>query len=446
MNNAKLNMKMKKLTLLFLTAVMMTIGSVSLFGQGKYGADSAECIKYLSYYKEYYKQKNYDDALPNWRKAFKLCPPSAHQTMLIDGTTLMRQLISKNRTNSVYKDALVDTLMTIHDLRAENFPKYTETALNNKGLDMINYLQDDPKAIYEGLKSIISVNKEKSRPQFFLFLFNAACSLYESGVLTSEDVLGDFSVSMSYMDKMPANENTDKIRTDIENLLATSNVASCDNLIALFQPRYDENPNDLALVTNIVKLMGSTEGCTDNELFFNAANKMHELEPSSSSAYFVYKLYAGRGDVENAVKYMEEAIAAEDTDAAQDAEYYFELATFCYKNNSNAKAFESAMKSAELDSAMAGKSYMLIGSIWGSQVCPGNEIEKRAPYWVAVDYLIKAKNADPALAEEANKLISQYSQYYPQTAEAFMYNYNKGDSYTVSCGGMRAVTTVRTQD
>ena len=295
---------MKKLTLLFLTAVMMSIGSISLFGQGKYGADSAECIKYLSYYKEYYKQKNYDDALPNWRKAFKLCPPSANQTMLIDGTTLIRQLISKNKANSVYKDALVDTLMTIHDLRAQYFPKYAETAMNNKGLDMINYMQDEPKAVYEGLKAIISENKENSRPQFFLFLFNAACSLYDSGVLTSEEVLDDFGTAMSYMDKMPSNEINDKIRTDIENLLATSEVASCDNLIALFQPRFEATPDDLALVTNIVKLLGSTEGCTDNDLFFNAANKMHELDPSSSSAYFLYKLYAGRNDVENSVKYM----------------------------------------------------------------------------------------------------------------------------------------------
>lgn len=437
---------MKKLTLLFLAAVMMTVGSVSLFGQGKYGADSAECIKYLSYYKEYYKQKNYDDALPSWRKAFKLCPPSANQTMLIDGTTLIRQLISENSSNAVYKEALVDTLFTIHDLRAANFPKYAVTALNNKGLDMVNYLQDDPKALYEGLRDVISKNKEQSRPQFFLFLFNAACALYENGTLSSEDVLTDFGVAMSYMDKLPASEEIDKIRTDIENLLATSNVASCDNLIALFQPRYDANPDDLALVTNIVKVMGSTEGCTDNDLFFNAANKMHQLDPSSASAYFLYKLYAGKGDVDNAIKYMEEAINAEDTEAAQDAQYYFELATFCYKNSSNAKAFESAIKAAELDNTLSGKCYLLIGSIWGSQVCPGNEIEKRAPYWVAVDYLVKAKNADPSLAEDANKLISQYSQYFPQTAEAFMYNYNKGDSYTVSCGGMRAVTTVRTQD
>ncbi len=429
-----------------MAAAMMTIGSVSLFGQGRYGADSAECVKYLSYYKEYYKQKNYDDALPNWRKAFKICPPSANQTMLVDGTTLIRQLINKNKSNSVYKDALVDTLIRIHDLRAENFPKYATTAINNKGLDMVNYLQDEPKALYDGLKSVISANKENSKPQFFLFLFNAACSLYESGVLTSDEVLNDFGVAMSYMDKMPANDDTQKIRTDIENLLATSNVASCENLIALFQPRFDATPDDLSLVTNIVKVMGSTEGCTDNDLFFNAANKMHELDPSSSSAYFLYKLYAGREDIDNAIKYMEEAIAAEDTDAAQDAQYYFELATFCYKNSSNAKAFEGAMKAAELDSSLAGKCYLLIGSIWGSQVCPGNEIEKRAPYWVAVDYLVKAKNADPSLAEDANKLIAQYSQYFPQTAEAFMYNYNKGDSYTVSCGGMRAVTTVRTQD
>ena len=88
---------------------------------------------------------------------------------------------------------------------------------------------------------------------------------------------------------------------------------------------------------------------------------------------------------------------------------------------------------------------MLAGTIWGSQACSGNEIEKRAQYWVAVDYMTKAKNADATLAEEADSHISQYKSYYPQTAEAFMYDITDGQSYTVSCGGMRATTTVRTQ-
>ena len=72
--------------------------------------------------------------------------------------------------------------------------------------------------------------------------------------------------------------------------------------------------------------------------------------------------------------------------------------------------------------------------------------EQRAKYWVATDYMQKAKNADETLTEDCNNYISQFRVYYPQTAEAFMYDVTDGQSYTVSCGGMRATTTVRTQN
>ena len=66
---------MKKLSLV-IAAVAVLLGT-NAFAQGKYGADSAECIKYLSYYKEYFKQKNYDESFPSWRKAYQICPPTA---------------------------------------------------------------------------------------------------------------------------------------------------------------------------------------------------------------------------------------------------------------------------------------------------------------------------------------------------------------------------------
>ena len=47
--------------------IVMALSSTSVFAQGKYGADSANCIKYLSFYKDYFKQKSYNEALPNWR-------------------------------------------------------------------------------------------------------------------------------------------------------------------------------------------------------------------------------------------------------------------------------------------------------------------------------------------------------------------------------------------
>ena len=55
---------MKKV-LLILLAVLIGGSGATLSAQGKYGADSEDCITYLSYYKEYYQQKNYDDALPH---------------------------------------------------------------------------------------------------------------------------------------------------------------------------------------------------------------------------------------------------------------------------------------------------------------------------------------------------------------------------------------------
>jgi hypothetical protein len=111
----------------------------------------------------------------------------------------------------------------------------------------------------------------------------------------------------------------------------------------------------------------------------------------------------------------------------------------------SASAIEAAKKSAELNEANSGKAYLLIGTIWGSQKCSGNEVEVRAPYWVAVDYMIKARNADPSLTEETNNLCAQYRKYFPQQADAFMYDIIDGASYTVSCSGMRENTIVRTQ-
>jgi tetratricopeptide (TPR) repeat protein len=270
------------------------------------------------------------------------------------------------------------------------------------------------------------------------------------GTIDPETVINIYDKGAMYLSQVTPKNDTEakdleKKITDFESLFIQSQVASCDNLIALFTPRVEAAPQDLDLAKNVVKIMSITEGCTENDLFLNAVNTMYTLEPSANSAYYLYRLYSGRNDYENAVKYLEEAINAEETDATTDAKYYYELAVYSVKAKNTAKGYASALKAIELDSSLAGKAYMLIGSIWGSTVCSGNEIERRAPYWVAVDYMVKAKNADETLAEEANNYIRQFSSYFPQTAEAFMYDVIDGQSYTVSCGGMRATTTVRTQ-
>ncbi len=443
---------MKRIVLLISVAAMALFASSTVSAQGKFGPDSAECIKYLSYYTEYYKQKNYDAALPNWRKAYNVCPPTARYSMLSDGTTLLRRVIQANQKDAVYRMKLVDSLMTIYDQRVQYWPKYAISSLNNKALDMYNYLKNDSEKLYAGLNEIVAQTKEDTRANIFLFQLNTAIDLYKEGSASvdPEKIINIYEDAVKYLGMMTPKNDVEarsiaKTIEDVESLFMTSQVANCDNLIALFGPRYEADSQNLDLAKNVVRMMGMTEGCTDNDVFLKAINYVHSQEPSYTSAYYLYKLYSGRNDIDNAIKFLEEAIAAEESDALTDASYSYELAAFSFKNGKNGKAIEAAQKALELDPSLSGKAYMLIGTIWGSIVCPGNEIEQRAKYWVAVDYMNKAKNADETLAEDANNLIRQYAAYYPQTAEAFMYDVTDGQSYTVSCGGMRATTTVRTQ-
>lgn len=435
---------MKRLLFAAISVVMMMTG-VNASAQGKFGADSAECIKYLSYYQEYYKAKNYTDALPNWRKAYKYCPPTANQNMLVQGTTLLRQVVTKTK-DAAERSAIVDTLLTLSDLRAQYYPNYATAALNAKGKDVFNYVKNDAKKSYDQFTAIVGTLKEKATPTFHLYRLSAAIDLYNQGAMDAEQIINLYQESIAALENTTEDkDNIPQVRTDVESLFIASKVASCDNLIALFTPRYEANPNDVNLVSNIVKMMSVTEGCTSNDLYLNAVTAMYKLDPSYNSAYFLYRLNSSRGNVADAIKYMEEAIAYPESDDKQDGEYYYELAAFCFKNGKNAQAFEAANKALALNETLAGKAYMLLGTIWQSASCGGNEVESRAKFWVAADNFSKARNADPSLAEECGRLIGQCSAYFPATADAFMYDITDGQSYTVSCGGMRATTTVRTQ-
>ena len=441
---------MKRIVIAIAGFAMLLMGAIPAAAQGKYGADSAECIKYLSYYQDYYRQRNYDDAIPNWRMAYKLCPPTASQNLILHGTTLVRQLLAKRDIPAEQKKGLVDTLLTLHDLRAQYYPSYAVTAMNNKGIDMSNYVKDDPKRLYDTYTSIIAKNAAKVDPKILLFHLNSAIELFRANGLQTEKVIDAYNDNVALLENIEAKTDEEKsekaqVKNDIENVFLTSRVASCDNLLELYTPRFNADPNNLALVTNIARIMSNTEGCQDNDLYLKAVTAMYNLDPSYTSAYFLYRLNSVRGNAADAIKYLTEAIESPDSDTITDAGYYYELAAFSYKNGQSGRAAEAARKAIDMDPSLAGKANMLLGTIWGNLRCGGNELERAAPFWVAVDYLQKARAADPELADEANRMIAQFSRYFPATADAFMYDVRDGQSYTVSCNGLRATTTVRTQ-
>ncbi|MBR5384261.1 MAG: hypothetical protein IK143_00100 [Bacteroidales bacterium] len=434
---------MKRIVFTLLASTAIFLGG-NVAAQDKYGPNKEECLKFLSYYQDYNKQKNYESAIPNWRKAFEICPPTASQNMLIHGGTYMTYLIGKNAKNPQRVNELVDTLLLIQDLRMQYYPQSRPTVLNNKGQYIINYRNSDKQYLFNELNAIIDELGSGAKPAILVNDLQASIDLYQAGNLQADDVLATYEKVMACIDGAEAKDDDEaaknaQTRSDLQGLFANSRIASCENILAIFTPRYEANPNDMALLSTIVKLMNSAEDCVDNDLYINAVTSMYKNDPSSVSPYLLYMLNR-KDNIDLAISYLETAISQDEANAAK---YTYELANIYLKNGRKAKALEAAKKAAELDAAYTGKAYFLIGTIWGSTSCGDDYISKRAPYWVAVDYLQKAKAADPTLADDANRLIGQFSAYYPEAAEAFMYDLSAGQSYTVSCAGMVATTTVR---
>lgn len=437
---------MKKLGFLMLTGMLLLMSSPA-FSQSLANA-SVECQRSVAFYSDYIKQDNVKEAAPLWRDALKNCPPGVRQSIYIDGIKILKYYIEQNKNNPTLKNSLIDSMLMMYDLRVEHFPKYAATASTFKVYDMMHYMADQPEEIIKAVDNAIAISGEDADISLAVIGMQMISALYSKGEATAERVMEYYSTLGSLVDKQIAANNPEahKVKTDLDNLFVASGVANCENIVELFTPRFKANPSDVELASTIVSLL-SNAGCTSEPLFLETVETLYNSDPSNY-IYIrnLYLLYAAKGDYPNAVKMLEEAIASDQSNATEDANMLISLANLHLQQENYTKAAEAAREAISKDAAVSGKGNLMLGLVWGSIKCNGgNEIESRAKYWVAVDYLIKAKNADPSIADEVNKYISSYSQYFPAQEEAFMYDIIDGSSYTVSCGSMRATTTVRTR-
>ena len=450
---------MKKLGILLMAAAVLFTASAL-----QASAQDGDCSVYASYYQEHYKNKNYKDALPSWRQAYALCAKNFKQNIYVHGAKLMNDEIKKNirEKNLDLARAQYDTLLTLLDERLTYYPTAKKNGvvvenkvdvLNNKGFYIINYISslkgDDQKYFYDSLLPIVEALGDETAPKILVNTFSAAVALYRENQLSADDVMALYDkVSGNLENYVCKNEAEEEEKAGtkkaIESLFADSKVASCENLLAIFTPRYEADPENLQLVSNIVRLMNAADGCASNDLYYKAVNSMHRLNPSFQSAYALYRLNAARGNLADAAIYLQQAIDSDESDENLDAQYYYEMAAFCYKNGMRGRASDAARKAIDLDRGFAGKAYLILGNLWASAPC-GDTVGKWARYWVATDYYQKARSVDASIAADASSSIANVSRYYPEASEAFMYDLTRGQAYTVSCSGMTATTTVRVQ-
>lgn len=440
--------KMKTGTMKLATAMIIGffIFNTPVFAQnGKYGAtpeDSVECVKNLSLYREYYKQKNYKEAIPGWRRIFLNCPAST-EYMYLDGITLVKVLMAAEK-DKAKQDALIDTLMMVYDQRIKYFNK-EGYVLGRKAVDMLTYLPAKTQETYETLQRVYQLQDKKMEAAASDTYFQVALMLLEEGKITKEEALDVYDKVSEVVTHNLKNDPDNKFYLAAQENIETrfEKIADCPSLIALYSPKFQSSPNDVELLKKITKLLDKKD-CTGEKLFLDAVVNLDKIEPSAESKSKIAKMYFAKGSYSEAVKFYQQAIEME-TDNNTKAQYNYELAQVYQKMGQFPTARNYAQKAISLRSGW-GMPYLLIGDLYVSSAkdCGDNDCHQKAVYWIGVDKYQQAKSVDPSVAGDANTKIATYSKYFPAKADCFFHGLNDGDSYTVPCW-INESTKVRTQ-
>ncbi len=216
-------------------------------------------------------------------------------------------------------------------------------------------------------------------------------------------------------------------------------------MVKMYGDRFKANAGNAPWLARATQMLDK-KNCTDNPLYVQLAETLHNLEPSAMSAYNVGRMLMEKGQYVKASTFLKQSVELEN-DNIKKADYYLTLAGLYSRD---LKQYSQARSFAEQSIALRpgwGKPYIMIGDMYSSSAteCGENDdFKKNAVYWAAVDKYIKAKYVDNSITEDANKKIGLFSKYFPKTADAHFYGVHDGDSYTVECW-INETTTVRVQ-
>ncbi len=411
----------------------------------KYGKDSAACVMHLSLYREFFKQKNYKDAYPHWKWVFANGPLSS-QNVYIDGAKMVSARIDEAK-DPAKRDLLIDTLMMVYDQRITYFGR-EGYVLGRKGYDLYTYRPEKSEKIYQILKKSVELTGNKSEGSPLVYYFRSIIAMAvdlqkidKSAIVDGYDQISqiiDFNLkeNAANPEKLASWEN---IKGNIESTFEP--YATCPDLVSMYSKKFAESPDDIELLKKITNILERKE-CTKEDLFFQATEKLHKLQPSAQSAYLMGKLSLQKDQMSKAAEYMQQAADLFE-DNADKIKAYEVLANINYSQRNFSQARANAQKILQLNPNY-GKAYMLIGDLYAASasMCTSDDLSGSTVYWVAVDKYQKARSVDSSVEGEANSKIAQFSKHFPASGDLFFRDMIDGNSYTVGCW-INESTTIR---
>ena len=413
----------------------------------KWGANAAEREQNLlnsQFLKEAVDNRNYNVAAGYLVDLLKKCP-AASLNVYTHGAKLYKNKINATDDAEV-RAKLIDSLLWLYDVRLESFADHSKYGkdyiLDRKAREFINYRPEDRTGLRNVFKQAIDASKEvkgASNLELVAIYFSNLCEDFQTDSVAADVVIAEYDRLTPEFANVT--EETAQFKDQFESAFGTSGAASCANLEALFSKRLAADKENVDLLGQAVTLM-SRANC-DSDFFFQTAEKFYAIKPSSETALFLAQGFQNRSEFEKAMKYLNEALAAE-TDSAEKEKLYVRIALISMQMGNQSDAMAAAKEIKALN-AENGYAYYIMGQCYASSA--NGEFAGQACFWAAYDTMSKAVEllgSEPQILEAAKKMMAAYRGSFPTKEECFFNEVQQGASYTCTRGFASGVsTTVR---
>lgn len=437
-----------------LVSAVLTVVGLSAYAQdlsdpkyAKWGEtleERKENILNSSYLKEEINNHNFDSASGYLHKLIEKCP-AASENIYVNGTKLYKQRINRAQTLAE-KNAYVDSLLWLYDVRLENFGTHRtrgkDYILERKAREYLTYKESDREGIRNAFEAAIAAQVEatgKADPEVLAIYFKNLCDDYSNDVVDAMTVVAAYDGNATYFEGIAPEQ--EEFKEQFEKCFAMSGAASCENIEKIFAKKIADAPEDETVIAQAMDLMSRAK--CESDFFLSVGEKYYAMKPSSITAKLLAEAFQNRKEYEKANQYLREALAKETNDAERENLLVrigiLEVTTNDYRDA--VEAFREAQKINPED----GLIYYFLPQcyVFGAKNCNG--FAKDATFWVAYDMLQKAipllEGDYPEFAANAKSLAATYRSAFPTTEECFFNELSEGSTYTVNCGFVSGVPT-----
>ena len=416
----------------------------------KYGVDSIKTLENYSLYRSYLKQGSIEDALVGWRYIFDKAP-CFRETTYIDGADIYQGKIEKEK-DAKRKMQLYDTIMMIHDRRAESFPAKRGYIMGRKGLDIIKYNQEDLAGIIKAISESVALSKNETEYFIMQPYFRAELKKFAStdkSETETHKILNIYFNLSKICDYNIKNQTEEAYKNGykaaqegIDGDLAGTFVKDCNDIKTIFGKKFETSPSPS--LANLLYVLLITKKCTDDPLFLKVLETKIKNDPNVRSSILLANKYQEKKEYVKAQEVLNNAVKlAEDNNDKSDL---LMAQAGLYADQGNyAAARDKAIESSKMGNN-AGEAYFFIAGLYAASgaKCSG-DFGGQEVYFIAVDTYIKAKSLDPSLAERVNAKTAKLAGYYPTKEEVFFKNRKLGESISIGCwiGG---TSVIRSRD